>query len=242
MIVNGYCVGRSPQSDQALNNYRTSKRGGNSCSNKYPQREQRFGAPAWLKAQANLQDLEGERARSLADPDAFWGEWARRFQWFKPWDKVMDWQYPDHQWFVGGETNITLNALDRHADGANRTKLALIWIAEDGSERKVTYYELRQLVSQFASGLRCLGVQKGDTVVIYMPLTLEGVIAMLACARLGAIHSVVYAGMGVGALRDRILDAGAKVIIAGNVGIRRARPWTCAASSTRRSKTCRCAT
>jgi acetyl-CoA synthetase len=86
--------------------------------------------------------------------------------------------------------------------------VALIWIAEDGSDRKVTYYELRQLVSRFASGLRALGVQKGDRVVIYMPLTLEGVISMLACARLGAIHSVVYAGMGVGALRDRILDAG----------------------------------
>jgi acetyl-CoA synthetase len=180
-----------------------------------------FTAPAALQAQANLQDLEGERARSLADPDAFWGEWASRFQWFKPWDKVMDWQYPDHKWFVGGETNITLNALDRHADGPNRTRVALIWIAEDGSERKVTYYELRQLVSRFASGLRALGVQKGDTVVIYMPLTLEGVISMLACARLGAIHSVVYAGMGVGALRDRILDARAKVVIAGNTGVRR---------------------
>ena len=83
----------------------------------------------------------------------------------------------------------------------------MIWIAEDGSERKVTYYELRQLVSRLASGLRSLGVQKGDRVVIYMPLTLEGVMSMLACARLGAIHSVVYAGMGVGALRDRILDA-----------------------------------
>ncbi len=180
-----------------------------------------FTAPAALQAQANLQDLEGERARSLADPDAFWGEWASRFQWFKPWDKVMDWQYPDHKWFVGGETNITLNALDRHAEGPNRSRVALIWIAEDGSERKVTYYELRQLVSRFASGLRGLGVQKGGTVVIYMPLTLEGVIAMLACARLGAIHSVVYAGMGVAALRDRILDAGAKIVIAGDFGIRR---------------------
>ena len=188
---------------------------------KIGQLEEAFDAPAWLRRQANLQDLEGERARSLADPDAFWGAWARRFQWFKPWETVMDWEYPDHRWFVGGETNITLNCLDRHADGPNRTKLAMIWIAEDGSERKVTYYELRQLVSRLATGLRSLGVQKGDTVVIYMPLTLEGVIAMLACARLGAIHSVVYAGMGVGALRDRILDAKAKIVIAGNRGIRR---------------------
>ena len=183
--------------------------------------DQVFDAPAWLKQQANLQDLEGERARSLADPDAFWGDWASRFQWFTPWDKVMDWNYPDHHWFVGGQTNITLNCLDRHADGANRTKLAMIWVAEDGSERKVTYHELRRLVSKFATGLRSLGVQKSDTVVIYMPLTLEGVIAMLACARLGAIHSVVYAGMGVGAFRDRILDAKAKIVIAGDRGIRR---------------------
>jgi acetyl-CoA synthetase len=180
-----------------------------------------YAAPHWLQEQANLQDLPGEHARSLQDPDAFWGAWAERFEWFKPWDKVMDWQYPDHKWFVGGETNITLNALDRHADGPNRTKVALIWIAEDGSERKVTYYELRQLVSRLSSGLRSLGVAKGDRVVIYMPLTLEGVMSMLACARLGAVHSVVYAGMGVGALRDRIMDAGAKVVIAGNMGIRR---------------------
>jgi acetyl-CoA synthetase len=180
-----------------------------------------YAAPAWLQEQANLQDLRGEHARSLHDPDAFWGAWASRFEWFTPWEKVMDWKYPDHKWFVGGQTNITLNALDRHADGANRTKVALIWIAEDGSERKVTYYELRQLVSRLASGLRSLGVAKGDRVVIYMPLTLEGVMSMLACARLGAVHSVVYAGMGVGALRDRIMDAGAKVVIAGNMGIRR---------------------
>jgi acetyl-CoA synthetase len=188
---------------------------------KIAQLTETFAAPDWLKAQANLQDLEAERARSLAAPDAFWGEWAGRYQWFKPWEQVMEWHYPDHRWFVGGETNITLNALDRHADGICRNKLAMIWIAEDGSERKVTYAELRRLVAKFASGLRSLGVEQGDRVVIYMPLTLEGIIAMLACARLGAIHSVVYAGMGVGALRDRILDAGAKVVIAGNMGMRR---------------------
>jgi acetyl-CoA synthetase len=180
-----------------------------------------FTAPAWLKAQANLQDLAGERARSLAEPESFWGAWAQRFQWHTPWEQVMEWEYPNHRWFVGGTTNIACNALDRHADGPNRNKVAMIWIAEDGGERKVTYYELRRLVSRFASGLRSLGVETGDRVVIYMPLTLEGVIAMLACARLGAIHSVVYAGMGVGALRDRILDAGAKVLIAGNMGVRR---------------------
>jgi acetyl-CoA synthetase len=178
-------------------------------------------APEWLKAQATLQDLAGAHARSLADPDGFWGEWAQRMAWFTPWEKVLEWNYPDHRWFVGGRTNITLNALDRHADGANRNKLALIWIGEDGSERKLTYYELRQTVSRLASGLRSLGVTCGDRVVLYLPLTVEGVASMLACARLGAIHSVVYAGMGVGALRDRIVDAGAHVVIAGDVGFRR---------------------
>jgi len=184
-------------------------------------RDERFEAPAWLKAQANLKDLEAEHARSLNDPEGFWAEWASRFIWLRPWSKVMEWQYPNHRWFVDGETNITLNALDRHADGANRNKVALLWIGEGGDERKLTYYELRRMVSKLASGLRSLGVEKGDRVIIYMPLTIEGVISMLACARLGAIHSVVYAGMGVGALRDRILDAGAKVVIAGDLGMRR---------------------
>lgn len=185
------------------------------------QHEEVFQAPEWLIEQANLKDFDAEYKRSIEDPEGFWGDWAQRYVWFKPWDKVMEWDYPNHRWFVGAETNITLNALDRHADGANRNKLALIWIGENGAEHKVTYYELRRLVSKFATGLRSLGVKKGDRVVIYMPLTMEGVISMLACARLGAIHSVVYAGMGVGALRDRILDAGAEVVIAGDVSYRR---------------------
>jgi acetyl-CoA synthetase len=185
------------------------------------QYDDQFSAPAQLIENANLRDFAGEYARSITDPDAFWGAWAGRFTWTKPWTQVMQWEYPNHQWFVGGETNITLNALDRHADGANRNKLALIWIGEDGSERKLTYGELRSLVARFAAALQSLDVQKGDRVIIYMPLTVEGVVAMLACARIGAIHSVVYAGMGVGALRDRILDAGAKVVIAGDVSYRR---------------------
>jgi acetyl-CoA synthetase len=185
------------------------------------QYDDQFSAPVHLIEQANLRDFAAEYARSIADPAAFWGEWANRFLWTRPWDQVMQWTYPEHKWFVGGETNITLNALDRHADGPKRTKVALIWIGEDGHERKLTYLELRHLVARFATALKALAVTQGDTVIIYMPLTLEGVIAMLACARIGAIHSVVYAGMGVGALRDRILDAGAKVVIAGDVSYRR---------------------
>ncbi|MEZ4616706.1 MAG: acetate--CoA ligase [Caldilineaceae bacterium] len=185
------------------------------------QYDDHFIAPQSLIEQANLRDFEAEYARSIADPATFWGEWASRFTWTKPWEAVMQWDYPNHKWFVGGETNITFNALDRHADGVNRDKLALIWIGEDGSERKLTYFELRAQVARLAGGLKALGVGKGDTIIIYMPLTMEGVISMLACARLGAIHSVVYAGMGVGALRDRIVDAGAKVVIAGDVSYRR---------------------
>jgi acetyl-CoA synthetase len=133
----------------------------------------------------------------------------------------MQWDGVNHQWFVGGKTNITLNALDRHANSERRNRAAYIWLGEDGSERIVTYGQLHRMVCRFANGLKSLGVRKGDRVVIYMPLTIEGVVAMLACARIGAIHSVVYAGLGHTALRDRIVDAQAKIVIAGDVGFRR---------------------
>ncbi len=183
-----------------------------------------FLAPETLRRTAVPPDVAAERQRSLADPDAFWGSWAKRFRWSEPWRQVFDWQFPDHRWFVGGKTNVVDNALDRHAEGPRRTHTALICLSEDGAERRVTYAELRDLVSKLSTGLRALGVESGDRVLIYMPLTLEGVVSMLAVARLGAIHSVVYAGLGVGAVRDRIVDAGAKVIIAGDVGFRRGKP------------------
>jgi acetyl-CoA synthetase len=180
-----------------------------------------FPAPEALRRSAKPADVAAERARSIADPDGFWGGWAKRFRWSQPWSKVFDWKFPDHRWFVDGRTNVVDNALDRHADGPRRNHTALICLSEDGAERRVSYAELRDLVSRLSTGLRALGVEVGDRVLIYMPLTLEGVASMLAVARLGAIHSVVYAGLGVGALRDRIVDAGAKVIIAGDVGFRR---------------------
>jgi acetyl-CoA synthetase len=188
------------------------------------QQTETFRAPEALRAQASLPDVAGEHRRSLEDPDRFWADWARRFGWFSPWERVLEREFPHHRWFTGAQVNITHNALDRHADGANRDRVALLWLGEDGSEVKLTYGELRDRVSRFATALRALGVEKGDTVIIYMPLTPEGVISMLACARLGAIHSVVYAGMGVGALRDRIVDAGARIVIAGDVGYRRGKP------------------
>src|SRR5215471_2281499 len=183
-----------------------------------------YPAPAIVKQQALVQDWAAERSRFQADPDKFWEEVAQTFTWSKPWSKVFDWDGIHHQWFLGARTNITVNALDRHIANGDGNRVAFIWLAEDGAERVVTYGQLFRDVSRFANGLKSLGVKKGDRVVIYMPLTLEGVISMLACARIGAIHSVVYAGLGHTSLRDRIEDAQAKVVIVGDQGFRRGKP------------------
>jgi acetyl-CoA synthetase len=177
--------------------------------------------PPHVARQATLQDYEETYRRSLEDPEGFWGEVASELEWFRPWDKVFQWDYPTFQWFLGGQCNITHNCLDRHLKTPIKNKAAFIWLGEDGSERVFTYGRLAQLVNRFANGLKSLGVGKGDRVVIYMPLTPEGAIAMLACARIGAVHSVVYAGFSIGSLRDRIQDAQAKVLITGDVGYRR---------------------
>ena len=177
--------------------------------------------PAHVASQATLQDYEGTYRRAAEDPESFWSSVASELEWFKPWDKVFQWDYPTFQWFLGGQCNITYNCLDRHLDTPNKNKAAFIWLGEDGEERVFTYGRLAQLVNRFANGLKSLGVGKGDRVVIYMPLTPEGAIAMLACARIGAVHSVVYAGFSVGSLRDRIMDAQAKALITGDAGYRR---------------------
>ncbi len=183
-----------------------------------------YDAPAIVQREAVIKDYSTEYDRSVQDPEAFWAAEAENFTWFKKWDKVREWDGIHHQWFVGGKTNITVNALDRHAKSDRFNRVAYIWLGEDGSERVVTYGQLYRMVCRFSNGLRSLGVAKGDRVVIYMPLTIEGVVSMLACARVGAIHSVVYAGLGHTALRDRITDAQAKVIIAGESGVRRGKP------------------
>ncbi|WP_337843732.1 acetate--CoA ligase [Thermus sp.] len=182
---------------------------------------ERLWAPEALRAQANPKNLPGEHRRSLEDPEGFWGAWAKRFHWETPFTRVLEWNPPEHRWFLGGRTNAVYNALERNVERGLRNKVALLYLSEDGREEKLTYGELLDRVRRLATGLRALGVERGDRVVVYMPLTLEGVLAMLATAYLGAIHSVVYAGLGVGALRERILDAGAKVLIAGDVGFRR---------------------
>ena len=177
--------------------------------------------PQHVSQQAALQDYDAVYRRSIEDPEGFWAEVASELHWYKPWDQVFQWNYPSFQWFLGAKCNITYNCLDRHLDSERKNKAAFIWLGEDGSERVFTYGRLAQLVNRFANGLRSLGIGKGDRVVIYMPLTPEGAIAMLACARIGAIHSVVYAGFSVGSLRDRLVDAQAKALITGDVGYRR---------------------
>ncbi len=183
--------------------------------------DQEYAAPTVVSRSVLQRDWNGARERAAKDPEGFWAEYAEEFEWSQPWTRVLDWDGIHHKWFLGAKTNITINALDRHANSENGNRAAFIWLGEDGTERIVTYRQLHRQVCRFANGLKSLGVVKGDRVIIYMPLTIEGAIAMLACARIGAIHSVVYAGLGHAALRDRITDAQAKIVIAGDVGYRR---------------------
>ncbi len=158
----------------------------------------------------------------LKDPEQFWDRIARKLHWFSEWDKVKEWNYPHAKWFVNGKTNITYNCLDRHVLGERRNKVALIWKGESAEDERVfTYRQLYREVMRFANGLKKLGVVKGDRVCIYMPVIPEQVIAMLACARIGAVHSVVFGGYGAAALNQRIVGAGAKIVITADMAIRR---------------------
>lgn len=177
--------------------------------------------PAALVAGARLQDYEAEYKKSINEPEKFWAEIAGELEWFRPWNKVFEWTYPTFQWFLGAKCNIAYNCLDRQVKSGRKNKVAYIWAGEDGEERQITYGQLLDYVSRIGNGLKSLGVKKGDRVIIYMPLNLEGVASMLACARIGAVHSVVYAGFSVQALRSRIEDAQARVILTADVGFRR---------------------
>ena len=169
-------------------------------------------APLSLALEAGIDD-RAERERAVADPEGFWAAKAGLVEWAEPFGKVLSFAPPHHEWFLGGKLNATVSLLDRHARSERRNKAALLWLGEGGEERILTYDRLFREVGRFANALKRLGTRSGDRIVLYMPLVPEGVIAMLACARLGAIHSVVYAGMGAQALRDRIADAGARVVI-----------------------------
>jgi acetyl-CoA synthetase len=184
--------------------------------------ERRFPPDATFRERANAGD-PGLYDRAAADPESFWAEWARKLEWFEPWRDVLDWQAPYAKWFVGGKLNAAYNCLDRHLGGWRRNKAALIWEGEPGDTRTYTYWDLHREVSRFANVLKSLGVAKGDRVAIYLPMIPEAAIAMLACARIGAPHSVVFGGFSAESLRDRINDAGAKVLVTADGGYRRGR-------------------
>jgi acetyl-CoA synthetase len=172
-----------------------------------------------FRKQANANDPD-VWARANRDREAYWADWANQLDWKTKWDRVLDWQPPNAKWFVGGTLNASYNCLDRHLESRG-DKLALIWEGEPGEIRRVTYRDLHAEVSQFANALRTLGIQRGDRVAIYLPMIVEAVVAMLACARIGAIHSVVFGGFSSDALRDRIQDAGVKLVITATSGYRR---------------------
>jgi len=161
--------------------------------------------------------------RALNDTESFWGEAARELHWFKPWDRVFEWNYPNFKWFLGGTTNLSYNCVDRHVLQKRRgDKAAIIWESgETGQTRVLAYSQLLDDVKRLAAALRALGVGKGYRVTIYMPMVPEAAVAMLACTRIGAIHSVVFGGFGAAALAERIVDADSKVLVTADVGYRR---------------------
>jgi acetyl-CoA synthetase len=185
-----------------------------------------FEPPADLAASARIGSLDAYRelvARVDADPDAFWGEQAReKLHWFEPFHTVLDWSNPPFaRWFEGGTTNLSFNCLDRHLGGPKADKTALIWEGEPGDTRTFTYAELHAEVCKAANALKSLGIGKGDLVALYMPMVPEAAIAMLACARIGAPHSVVFGGFSAEALRDRLIDGAAKAVITADGGFRK---------------------
>ncbi len=184
-----------------------------------------FQPPAEFSQQAvvkSLAEYEQLYARAKADPEQFWADLATtELHWFQTWDTVLDWQPPNAQWFVNGKINISYNCLDRHLTTARRNKAALIWEGEPGDSRTLTYAQLHREVCQFANALKQLGVNKGDVVGIYMPMIPEAAIAMLACARIGAPHTVVFGGFSAEALRDRLVDGNAKLVITADGGWRK---------------------
>ena len=161
--------------------------------------------------------------QSMEDSEGFWAEQARRLDWSKPWDKVLDWNPPFARWFVGGELNASVQCVDRHAKSWRKNKVAIYWEGEPGDTQVLSYATLYREVNRYASVLRNLGVEKGDRVVIYLPMIPEMAIFMLACARIGAIHSVVFSGFSAQALTDRIDMLQAKVVITSDGGYRRGR-------------------
>jgi acetyl-CoA synthetase len=184
-----------------------------------------FAPPAEFSAKANIKSLEQYEAmyrRSVEEPEAFWAEAAGELEWFAPWTKVMEGEASQTKWFVGGKLNLSHNCVDRHALGARKDKVALLWEGEPGEVRRITYAELHRQVQEFANVLKIgLGVRKGDRVAIYMGMCPELAIALLACARIGAVHSVIFGGFAAHALVDRINDSQCVAVITQDSSYRR---------------------
>nr|HPK04136.1 acetate--CoA ligase [Candidatus Sumerlaeota bacterium] len=184
------------------------------------QEDRHFEPSDAFRAQANINDPT-IYDRAAADPETFWADFAKELHWHEPWHTVLDWNPPHAKWFVGGRTNVCYNCVDRHIKGPRRNKAALIWEGENYDQRTLTYWDLYREVNKAGNMLRSFGVRKGDRVAIYLPMIPEAVIAMLACARIGAVHSVVFGGFSAESLADRINDSKCKVLITADGGFRR---------------------
>jgi acetyl-CoA synthetase len=196
-----------------------------SAQNSTTTEQELFYPPPEIVEAANVKEYDELYQRSIKDRAGFWAEEAEQLDWFKKWDKVLDdSNAPFYKWFVGGKTNIIYNAIDRHLKTWRRNKLALIWEGEPGDLRTFSYHALNREVSKFANVLKSMGVRKGEIVTIYMPQIPELVISMLACAKIGAAHSVVYGGFSVEALAERIEDAQSRVLVTADGGWRRGKP------------------
>lgn len=173
------------------------------------------------KITLNGMKLQKVRKDSIENLEQFWSNEANNLLWFKKWDKILDWNPPFAKWFVGGQLNVSVNCVDRHIDNHHKNKAAIIWQGENGTVQTYTYYQLYLAVNRVASGLKKLGINKGDRITIYLPMIPELLITMLACTRIGAIHTVVFSGFSVKALSDRVNDSMSKLIITADYGIRR---------------------
>ena len=184
------------------------------------QEDRTFPPSEEFRNQANIADPKVyEEAQK--DPEGFWAKFAEELHWFRKWDKVLEWDPPYAKWFTGGKLNVSYNCIDRHLTSGRRNKAALIWEGEPGDWKVYTYWDLYREVCRFANGLKSLGVQKGDRVTIYLPMVPELPISMLACARIGAPHSVIFGGFSAESIRDRLNDSQSKVVITGDGGYRR---------------------
>ena len=177
-----------------------------------------FSSKAHIRS---LEQYEEMYRRSIEDPESFWAEAARELEWFTPWTEVLSGDISHAKWFVGGKLNLSHNCVDRHAKGSRRDKVALLWEGEPGEVRRVTYVELHEQVQRFANVLKGLGIKKGDRVAIYMGMSPELAIAMLACARIGAVHSVIFGGFAAQAIVDRVNDSQCVAIVTQDVSFRR---------------------